>query len=67
MLVVLMWRLWSIMHLQERMLHDGADNNWRSAFFMPAQADTGGRAHSLLGGGVDRARPVLSKRDDAAA
>jgi hypothetical protein len=27
--------------LQERMLHDGADNNWRSAFYMPAQADTG--------------------------
>jgi hypothetical protein len=23
------------------MLHDGADNNWRSAFFMPASADTG--------------------------
>jgi len=30
-----------LLHVQERLLHDGADNNWRSAFFMPATADTG--------------------------
>ncbi|KAF8055112.1 PTC52 [Scenedesmus sp. PABB004] len=30
-----------LLHVQERLLHEGRDPNWRSAFFLPAGADTG--------------------------
>jgi hypothetical protein len=30
--------------LQERLLHEGRDTNWRSAFYMPAGADLGEQA-----------------------
>ncbi|WIA39874.1 hypothetical protein OEZ86_013318 [Tetradesmus obliquus] len=30
-----------LLHVQERLLHEGRDTNWRSAFYMPAGADLG--------------------------
>eukprot|EP00775_Hariotina_reticulata_P005511 gene5511-5747_t len=30
-----------LLHVQERLLHDGRDKDWRSAFFLPAGADAG--------------------------
>lgn len=40
--------VWGAALLQERLLHEGRDTNWRSAFYMPAGADLGGCEGSCL-------------------
>lgn len=37
-----------LLHVQERLLHEGKDHNWKSAFYMPAAADTGETGNSVL-------------------